>query len=229
MWGLRWLRRRFSMISHGVIKASLLRNSAPGSRVYTTYKRSPNVHIDVASSQSARERFAGGMSCGVLNTTSIAAFFFTWINTDNLAVWLGPCIDFLTEKGVPFQRPLNQDRWWRPSLPQGPFLPHRSHHLGPADIATCIQITLTSQGQSNFSFLSIFQYWTNATDFSAELSGEGNEKNWADRPFVLYYGKSTWRFNKGMATKAKWPTEAKQEARKHRTTFHFKWLAHLSS
>jgi hypothetical protein len=142
--------------------------------------------------ETARERFAGGMSCGALNTTSIAAFFFTWINTDNLAVWLGPCIDFLTEKGVPFQRPLNQDRWWRPSLPQGPFLPHRSHHLGPTDIATCIQITLTSQGQSNFSFLSIFQYWTNATHFSAELSGEANEKkskklhNWADRPFVLY-------------------------------------------
>ncbi len=51
--------------------------------------------------------------------------FLTWINTDKLVVSLWPCIDFLTEKGVPFQRPLNQDRWW-PSLPQGPLLPHRS-------------------------------------------------------------------------------------------------------
>lgn len=132
----------------------------------------PQVNRPETPERGSPEEWAAGFSIRL----QLLHFFFTWINTDNLAVWLGPCIDFLTEKGVPFQRPLNQDRWWRPSLPQGPFLPHRSHHLGPTDIATCIQITLTSQGQSNFSFLSIFQYWTNATDFSAELSGEANEK-----------------------------------------------------
>lgn len=89
--------------------------------------------------------------------TSVTAFL-TRINTDSLVVWLRACIDFLTEKGVPFQRPLNQDRWW-PSLPQGPLLPvlpHRSHHLGPTDTATCIQIKLTFPRPFQFSLF--FQF-----------------------------------------------------------------------